>query len=79
MTEKEKKEDLITNLKKYSIGFPCQYKIENHYTKASHRIFLATEFGIITLFWFEDTNKLIVKGKKFLDKIQSDVIIRKML
>jgi hypothetical protein len=79
MIEKEKKEDLITNLKKYSIGFPCIYKIEKHYTEANYRIFLVTDFGMVTIFYFEDTNKIKCKSKKFLDKIKLDAIIGKML
>jgi hypothetical protein len=66
-------------LKKYCIGFPCVFKIENHYTEASHRIFLVTEFGIATLFWFENTNKLVCKSQKFLDKLKSNDIIKEML
>lgn len=71
--------NLIKALKKYCVGFPCQYKIENHYTKASHRVFLQSEFGMVTIFYFEDTNKIQCKSKKFLDKIKLDAIIGKML
>jgi len=70
---------VIKELKKYSIGFPSVYKIKNHYTEASHRIFLVSEFGMVTIFWFETTNKIKCKSKKFLDKIKDDVIIGKML
>lgn len=66
-------------LKKLCIGFPCLYKIENHYTEASHRIFLVTEFGMVTLFYFEQTNKLVCKSKNFLDKLKSNSIIKEML
>lgn len=71
--------ELIKTIKKYSIGFPCYYKLEKHYTEASHRIFINTEFGIVTIFYYETNNKITVRGKKFLDKIKSDAIIRKML
>lgn len=71
--------ELTQELKKYCIGFPCVYKIENHYTEASYRIFLVTEFGIITLFWFENTNKLVCKSQKFLDKLKSNDIINGFL
>lgn len=66
-------------LKKYCIGFPCLYKIENHYTEASYRIFLVTEFGMVTLFYFEVTNKIICKSKNFVDKLKSNDIIKEML
>ncbi len=79
MIENAKKEDLITSLKKYCIGFPCVYLIENHYTEASHRIFLQSEFGMVTIFWFDSTKKIKCKSKKFLDKIKNDVIIKEML
>lgn len=70
--------ELIEELKKYCIGFPCIYKIENHYTEANYRIFLVTEFGMITLFYFEATNKLTSKSKKFIDKVKNNAIIGKM-
>lgn len=69
----------IQDFKKYCIGFPCIYKIENHYTEASHRIFLVTEFGMVTLFYFANTNKLVCKSKKFLDKIKLDDILKELL
>jgi hypothetical protein len=71
--------ELVKELKQYSIGFPCIHKIENHYTEASYRLFLYTENGIVTLFWFEDKKKLVCKSQKFLDKLKSNDIIKGFL
>jgi hypothetical protein len=59
----------LEELKKHCIGFPCINLIED-YTNASHRIFAMTEFGIVTLYWFKETNKLICKNKKFREKLK---------
>lgn len=70
---------ILKMLKKYSIGFISVSKLDKHYTEASHRIFINTEFGIVTIFYYETTNKIIVKGKKFLDKIKNDKDLKDML
>lgn len=69
----------MKKLKKYCIGFVCCTKLDEHYTEASHRIFLVTEFGMVTIFWFDKTNKIICKSNKFIDKIKNDAIMSKML
>ena len=70
---------LIKELKTLCIGFPCIHKIENHFSECSHRIFLLTSSGTVTLFWFENTNKIVCKSRKFLDIIKKHDIIGKML
>lgn len=71
--------ELIQELKKYCIGFISISKLDEHYSKADYRIFLVTEFGMVTLFYFEATNKIICKSKNFLDKLKSNAIIGKMI
>lgn len=59
----------LKELTKNCIGFPCINPIED-YTGASHRIFVMTEFGTVTLYWYKDTNKLVCKNRKFLEKLK---------
>ena len=62
--------EFLKELKKYIIGFICTCKLDEHYTNANYRIFVMTEFGTVTLYWYKDTNKLVCKNRKFLDKLK---------
>lgn len=59
----------LKELKKNIIGFPCINQIDD-YTNASHRIFVMTQFGIVTLFWYENTKRLVCKNKNFLEVLK---------
>jgi hypothetical protein len=61
--------ELINKLKQICIGFPIVTKIDNHYTGASHRIYVKIPSGIVTIFWFDDKKTFEYKSKDLLSMI----------
>jgi hypothetical protein len=66
-------EQFIKVIKPFCRGFPCVSKIDN-YTGASHRVFLLTEFGIITIHYFEDKDYYVCKSKRFITLSKIDTL-----
>ena len=64
-----KMNELLDKIKKLCTGFPILTKLTDHYTGASHRIFVKTTYGVATIFWFEDKNTYDCKSKKFKEDL----------
>lgn len=63
---------VLQHLKQYSIGFICVSELNEHYTGASHRFFINTTNGVLTIFWFDKANKLVCQSKKFKTILMKD-------
>ena len=72
-------EDVLKELEKISLGFICVTVLKDHYTNASHRIFILNSTGVITIFWFENEKKILCKSKKFLNILKSNKFLKKFI
>ena len=64
----------IDFLKKNCDGFPSVHVLEDDYTNASHRIFIYTKYGAVTIFYFQETEKIICRNKSFQKLIENSYL-----
>lgn len=63
--------EITAFVKEHCDGFLVVNKLQEHYTGASHRIFICVDLVPVLIYWFEDKQTFTCKSCTFLNKIKS--------
>lgn len=72
-----KLEQFLADVRKVCVGVPSISEVKDHYTGASHRIFILMSYGMVRVLWHEDTQKFTCRSEQFLQTLRSIGSIRK--